>query len=49
MPSMCLRALNAIDHRLTKPKHPWTNDQIERMNHTMKGAIVKRYFAHSPS
>jgi transposase InsO family protein len=25
-------AQNDIDHRLTKPKHPWTNDQVERMN-----------------
>ena len=23
---------NDIDHRLTKPKHPWTNGQVERMN-----------------
>jgi hypothetical protein len=21
-----------IEHRLTKPNHPWTNDQVERMN-----------------
>src|SRR5690606_2472705 len=25
-------ALNDIDHRTTKPKHPWTNGQVERMN-----------------
>ncbi len=25
-------AQNDIDHRLTKPKHPWTNGQVERMN-----------------
>ena len=25
-----------IDHRLTKPKHPWTNGQVERMNRTIK-------------
>ena len=24
-----------IDHRLTKPKHPWTNGQVERMNRTI--------------
>ena len=37
-------ALNDVDHRLTKPKHPWTNGQVERMNRTIKDAIVKRYF-----
>jgi transposase InsO family protein len=37
-------ALNDIDHRLTKPKHPWTNGQVERMNRTIKEATVKRYF-----
>jgi hypothetical protein len=25
-------ARNDIDHRLTKPCHPWTNGQVERMN-----------------
>ena len=25
-----------IDHRTTKPKHPWTNGQVERMNRTIK-------------
>jgi transposase InsO family protein len=33
-----------IDHRLTKPRHPWTNGQVERMNRTLKDATVKRYF-----
>jgi len=37
-------AQNHIDHRLTKPKHPWTNGQVERMNRTIKDATVKRYF-----
>ena len=37
-------ARNDIDHRLTKPKHPWTNGQVERMNRTIKDATVKRYF-----
>jgi transposase InsO family protein len=37
-------AQNEIDHRLTKPKHPWTNGQVERMNRTIKDATVKRYF-----
>lgn len=32
-----------IDHRLTKPRHPWTNGQVERMNRTLKEATVKRY------
>ena len=32
-----------IDHRLTKPAHPWTNGQVERMNRTLKEATVKRY------
>ena len=25
-----------IEHWLTKPKHPWTNGQVERMNRTIK-------------
>jgi len=33
-----------IDHRLTKPKHPWTNGQVERMNRTLKDATAKRYY-----
>lgn len=32
-----------IDHRLTKPAHPWTNGQVERMNRTIKEATVKQY------
>ncbi|WP_419952120.1 IS481 family transposase [Methylobacterium sp.] len=32
-----------IEHRLTKPNHPWTNVQVERMNRTLKEATVKRY------
>jgi transposase InsO family protein len=34
---------HGIEHRLTKPKHPWTNGQVERMNRTIKEATVKRY------
>ena len=32
-----------IQHRTTKPKHPWTNGQVERMNRTIKEATVKRF------
>jgi transposase InsO family protein len=32
-----------IDHRTTKPKHPWTNGQVERMNRTIKDATVERF------
>jgi transposase InsO family protein len=31
-----------IEHRLTKPRHPWTNGQVERMNRTIKDATVRR-------
>jgi transposase InsO family protein len=34
---------NGIEHRLTKPNHPWTNGQVERMNRTLKEATVHRY------
>jgi transposase InsO family protein len=34
---------NGIGHRLTKPNHPWTKGQVERMNRTIKEAIVKRF------
>ncbi len=36
-------AQSRIDHRLTKPHHPWTNGQVERMNRTLKDATVRRY------
>ena len=36
-----------IDHRLTKPKHPWTNGQVERMNRTLKEATVQRFFSQT--
>lgn len=32
-----------INHRLTKPNHPWTNGQVERMNRTIKEATVRTY------
>ncbi len=40
-------ARNDIEHRLTKPKHPWTNGQVERMNRTIKDATVKRFHYES--
>ena len=36
-----------IEHRMTKPRHPWTNGQVERMNRTIKEATVKRYYYNS--
>ncbi|MFT9073244.1 IS481 family transposase [Gluconobacter potus] len=33
-----------IEHRLTKPRHPLTNGQVERMNRTIKEATVKRFY-----
>lgn len=36
-------AKHGIEHRLTKPNHPWTNGQVERVNRTIKDAAVKRY------
>jgi len=35
---------HGIEHRLTKPNHPWTNGQVERMNRTLKDATVYRYY-----
>ncbi len=34
---------NDIEHRLSKVNHPWSNDQVERMNRTLEEATVKRY------
>ena len=36
-------ARHGIEHRLTQPKHPWTNGQVERMNRTIKEATVQRW------
>jgi hypothetical protein len=38
---------NGIQQRLTKPYHPWTNGQVERMNRTIKEATVRRYHYES--
>lgn len=38
---VCFR--HGIEHRLTKPNHPWTNGQVERMNRTIKEATVRTY------
>lgn len=32
-----------IEHRPTKPNHPWTNGQVERMTRTIKEATVKSF------
>jgi transposase InsO family protein len=38
-----LCAHHGIEHHLTRPNHPWTNGQVERMNRTLKEATVYRY------
>ena len=34
----------SVEHRLTKPAHPWTNGPVERMNCTIKEATVQRFY-----
>ena len=31
------------EHRLTKFAHPWTNGQVEKMNHIIKSATLKLF------
>ena len=38
---VCLE--HGIEHRLTKPYHPWANGQAERMNRMVKDATVKTF------
>jgi transposase-like protein len=39
----CTCQNNGIEHRLTRPYHPWTNGQAERMVRTIKDATVKSF------
>src|SRR5712691_7555082 len=43
IPSNGSACVHGIEHRLTKPNHPWTNRQVERMNRRFEEATVQRY------
>ncbi|QLH39240.1 MAG: transposase [Defluviicoccus sp.] len=40
---LCPQRQGDTQGRLTKPKHPWTNGQVERINRTITEASVKRF------
>lgn len=37
-------AKDGIEHGTTKPRHSRTNDQLKRMNRTIKDATIKGYY-----
>ena len=39
--------VNGVGHRLTKPNHWRTIDQVERTNRTIKKATVKRFITRA--
>ena len=41
-----VRGEHGIGHKLTRPHHPWTKGQAERMNRTVKDATIKAF--HHP-
>ena len=41
------RREHGIEHRLSKRNRPRTNGQVERMNHTIKDATLRRYYCDS--
>jgi transposase InsO family protein len=34
---------HGLEHRFTKPAHPWTNGPVERFKRTLKEATVRHY------